>query len=106
MILGVGPDAASWHSRRSGKSTLTLLPRLRGIDAGLATIWNDRGAALSLWRSVFEKRAPNSIGRVEELIAPKILGNGSSITDIPDELLQALTEAYREAAGARQAGAR
>ena len=34
----------------------TLLPRLRTEKAGLVTIWNDGGAYLQFWRSVFERR--------------------------------------------------
>ena len=35
-----------------GKGRLTLLPRFKDEGVGLVTIWNDRGAWLSLWRSV------------------------------------------------------
>jgi len=67
-------------------------------DAGLITIWNDSVFAISLWRSVFERRAPASIERVEMVIAPTLVGNGNTIRVITDELLDALSGAYREAA--------
>jgi len=67
-------------------------------DAGLITIWNDSVFAISLWRSVFERRAPASIERVEMVIAPTLVGNGNTIGVITDELLDALSGAYREAA--------
>jgi hypothetical protein len=50
-----------------------------------------------MWRSVFERRAPKSIERVESLIAPIPLGKGNSITDVSDDLLAALYDAYVEA---------
>ncbi|MDP8922936.1 MAG: hypothetical protein M3O34_08690 [Chloroflexota bacterium] len=78
---------------------LTLLPRLRDEDAGLVTIWNDRGAYLSLWRSVFMRRSPKSIERVEAIITPKTIGNGNVVRQITDDLLAALHDAYREAIG-------
>jgi hypothetical protein len=84
-----------------GKSDrTTLLPRIPAEDAGLVTIWNDKGAALSFWRSVFERRAPVSLARIEALPnAPKI-GQGTYTRDIPESLLLELTDAYREAAKA------
>jgi hypothetical protein len=79
-----------------GRGRLTLLPRLVGEDVGLATIWNDNGAYLSLWRSVFERRAPSSIAPVESLIGDS-LGTGKTVRGCSDELLEALTLACREA---------
>ena len=48
-------------------------------------------------RSVFEKRAPGSIERIEELSGIQV-GQGNWTQDINGELLNALTEAYAEAA--------
>jgi hypothetical protein len=75
----------------------TLLPRLRTENAGLVTIWNEGGAYLQFWRSVFERRAPKTLSRVER-IAPVQIGQGNTTREISDELLEALTDAYREAA--------
>jgi hypothetical protein len=75
----------------------TLLPRVPGDDAGLATIWADSG--MSLWRSVFERRAPNSIAAVEALITPDTLKKGTWVTDPSEELLAVLRAAYEEASG-------
>ena len=80
-----------------GKNRMTLLPYLSGDDAGLVTIWNDNGAYLSVWRSVFKRRAPESIPEVEAAIGAQI-GNGNSVRLLSDEVLAALTRAYREAA--------
>ena len=77
----------------------TLLPRLRATDSGLVTIWNDGSAYLQLWRSVFEKRAPEHLLLVEEFIKPLPVGQGTVVKALDDALLALLTEAYREAAG-------
>lgn len=82
-----------------GAKRHTLLPRLKIDDVGLVTIWNDGGASLQFWRSVFEKKAPHLIGRIEELADIRI-GQGNTIRDFDDDLLAALTEAYRDASQA------
>jgi hypothetical protein len=78
----------------------SLLPYVKGDNAGLVTIYNYRGkASLQFWRSVFERRAPASITRVEELLAGIPLGQGNEIRqNFSNELLDALSDAYREAA--------
>jgi hypothetical protein len=81
----------------------TLLPRLRTEKAGLVTIWNEVGASVQFWRSVFERRAPESLPRVEH-VAPVRVGQGNSTREVSDELLEALTEAYREAASGKIGG--
>lgn len=80
-----------------GKGCWTLLPRLLADNVGLVTIWNDNGPYLSFWRSVFERRAPEGLRRLEETLGLKI-GQGNSVKEFPDDLLQALTSAYQEAA--------
>jgi hypothetical protein len=77
----------------------TLLPRLQPENVGLVTIWNDGGAYIQLWRSVFERRAASTLPTIEARIAPKTVRQGSTIRDIDDATLAALTLAYREAAG-------
>ena len=81
-----------------GKSgILTLLPRLVADDAGLVSIYNNNGVAyLQFWRSVFERRAPRSLARVESITPVK---QGNSTREVSEELLDALTIAYKEAAG-------
>jgi len=74
-----------------------LKPYLPGEQVGLITIWNENGAAaLSLWRTVFERCAPNEIGQLEVLIDGE-LGSGRSVSQVSDELLAALVDAYEEA---------
>ena len=80
-----------------GKKRFTLLPRLIPENVGLVTIWNQGGAYLAFWRSVFEKKAPAFIDRVGNL-AGVTIGQGNTTWNINDELLDALTEAYKEAA--------
>lgn len=90
----------------NGQGRQTLLPWLTSEQVGLVTIWNDNGAFLSLWRSVFERRAPEIIPVVEEAIAPATIGQGNTVHDISDELLAALRRAYEEAVGASRSRAR
>ena len=80
---------------------LTLLPRMLADAAGLVTIYNERGLAyLQFWRSVFQRRAPQSLLGVEQLVSVG-QGNWISLREVSDELLDVLTAAYREAATGR-----
>jgi hypothetical protein len=76
---------------------------LRTENAGLVTIWNEGGAYLQFWRGVFERRAPETLSHVER-IAPVQIGQGNTTREISDELLEALTDAYREAASGKIGG--
>jgi hypothetical protein len=79
-----------------------LLPKLEADNAGLVTIWNDGGPAIQVWRSMFQKRAPDLIAPIEAKIKVKI-GQGNTVRAFDDELLELLTQAYRVAAkGARK----
>ena len=82
-----------------GKDRATLLPYLMPDRRGLITIWNDRlRPYISMWRTVFESRAPSSIEAVELAIAPASLGQGTTVRDPSDSALAAIRDAYREAA--------
>jgi hypothetical protein len=89
------------HSYRSKTGAMTLLPRLKADNVGLITIWHDNsGGYLQFWRSVFDRRAPGSIPKIEQIIdGPIGQGNVSRVNS--DELLEALRLAYREAATGR-----
>lgn len=77
---------------------LTLLPRLLADDAGLVTIFNNNGQAyLQFWRSVFERCAPKSLERIDQSFLP--IKQGNTTREISNELLDALTDAYKEAVG-------
>ena len=79
----------------------TLLPRIMPDNAGLVTIWNENQQPyITVFRSVFERRAPNSISAVEQAISPINIGQGNTIRDLNPEVFEALTDAYREATGA------
>jgi hypothetical protein len=93
-------EDAGWVSLESYRGLTgryTLLPRLRDKRHGLVTIYNDGGPYIAVHRTVFEKRAPASIPKVEALIAPIRLGQGNTVREISDDLLTTLTDAYREA---------
>ncbi len=51
----------------------------------------------TIWRSVFERRAPRSLARIDQSIMP--IRQGKTTREVSDELLDALTDAYREAVG-------
>ena len=80
--------------------SLVLLPRLVDEKVGLVSIWMnpDGSPAISFWRSVFERRAPQYIARVEGLISPKTLGQGTTSNRVTPELLGVLKDAYLAAA--------
>ena len=81
----------------SGTERYTLLPRIMPDNVGLVTIWNDNQQPyISVWRSVFERRAPNSIEHVERVIAPIKIGQGNTVRHITSQVLDAVTTAYQE----------
>ena len=82
----------------AGVSRNTLLPRIMPDNAGLVTIWNDKQQPyIQVWRSVFERHAPNSIELVEEVIEPPKIGQGNTIQKITPQVIDVLTKAYEEA---------
>ncbi len=83
-----------------GARRFTLLPRLIVERRGLVTIWNDGGASIQFWRSVFKRKAPDSIQRIEQLANTQV-GQGNSIREFNEKLLEALTDAYEQAATAQ-----
>lgn len=85
------------HSTLGKSGRTTILPWLIGEHRGLVTIWNDGVPYLSLWRSVFEAKAPHTLSRLEQLAGMSKIGQGLTISKIEEPLLELLTEAYREA---------
>ena len=84
----------------SGTERYTLLPRIMPDNAGLVTIWNDKQQPyISVWRSVFERLAPNSVEPVERVIAPIKIGQGNTVWNITPQVLDAVTAAYQETGG-------
>lgn len=99
MIHSRGYAALGTWRGTSGRHTLLLRFRPSGrARHGLAVVYNERGRpSLQLNRGVFEKRAPETMATIEDLIAPAKLGLGSVVPAdrVTDKLLDALTDAYR-----------
>jgi CheY-specific phosphatase CheX len=83
-----------------GKGRKTLVAWVNGGNAGLVTIWNDNGPYIQLFRSVFERLAPEALAKIEQL--GQHVGQGSSVRHPSDELLGILASAYEEAVGNKQ----
>jgi hypothetical protein len=84
-------------SYRGKQGIVTLLPRLASDNAGLVTIYSDaKSAYLQFWRGVFERRAPQSIPAVQAALGAE-LKQGNTTHTVSEQLLDALTGAYREA---------
>ena len=87
-------------SNDPGTGRFTLLPKTMPDDVGLLTIYNENQQPyITVFRSVFERLAPNSIQQVERAIAPLTIGKGNVVRDITPQVLEALTAAYQEASG-------
>ncbi len=80
-----------------GDGRQILLVWLPGEQAGLVSVWNDGGASLSLWRSVFVRHAWEQIDPIERLTG-RPMGQGSGVRDPTPELLELLSAAYEQAA--------
>ena len=78
---------------------MTLLCYVPGERSGLVTIWAD--GAVSLFRSVFQRRAPGSIPAVGSVIAPAEIRQGNQVRPATDSFLAAIRSAYEEAARTR-----
>ena len=90
-------NARLYMSRGEGR--LYVTPCLQPEGVGLATVSNRRGLPqLQLWRSVFESRAPRSIGPLEEALDPIPLGRGYATRGrFDDHILDLVRQAYAEA---------
>ncbi|MHB8575223.1 MAG: hypothetical protein ACYDCQ_07805 [Dehalococcoidia bacterium] len=65
------------------------------------TLWNIGGAlTCSGWRSVFERRAPHALKRLNAAIAPERLGWRTNVK-LSDTILSVIDDAYREAASGK-----
>ena len=70
-------------------------------DMSLATInYSPTTASVQLFRSVFIRRAPDALPRIEELTGSPI-GNGTAIRELRDGFLDAVTTAYQQACTGR-----
>jgi hypothetical protein len=81
------------------RGEVVLLPRLLPERSGLASMycWPDGKPSVQLWRSVFERRAPESMARVTSATEGIEIGQGAMVSVITEQLLDALFDAYVEA---------
>jgi hypothetical protein len=82
-----------------GQNRTLLRPVLKRDGVGFVTIWNERGPYISLWRNVFERRAPKALQQLETAIAPMKVGQGNTLRDVTEDVLRIIESAYREASG-------
>ncbi|MGO9207117.1 MAG: hypothetical protein ACLQBX_13230, partial [Candidatus Limnocylindrales bacterium] len=80
-----------------GQGRWTLVPVVKGGDAGLVTIWNDRLPAISPWRSALLKWAPSTLAKLESHVPPIVIAQGNSLRSVGEDILGLLTAAYEEA---------
>jgi hypothetical protein len=93
QLQGRGLTTPTTYRSSSGTFLRVYVPgdmSLVTLNCGLTT------ASLQLFRSVFERRAPRSLVKIEELIGSPI-GQGTAVRSISEGLLNALTAAYEEA---------
>jgi Uncharacterized protein conserved in bacteria len=81
-----------------GQGRWTLVPVVKGGDAGLVTIWNDHGSAISPWRSALTKWAPETLTELDGRVPPIEVAQGNALREVADDLLQLFRTAYEEAA--------
>ncbi|WP_243791858.1 hypothetical protein [Saccharopolyspora gloriosae] len=80
-----------------GEKSKTLLLRIAD-KSGLVTVYKEtRSVYLKFWRSKFTTSAPNALRTVESVLGGPVR-QGSTTRDVSDDLLNTLTDAYREAA--------
>ena len=83
-----------------GKGRSTLLVRRQDGSGGLATIWNEGGSAsLQIWKAKIEDLAPNAYPGVAAAVDLTDVVTWTTVAAPNDALLDAMTEAYREAFG-------
>lgn len=81
-----------------GKKRWILNVRIPSESSGFISIYNENGAYITFYRSLFERRASASMERVEAALYPDDkLGQGTTSRNTGEELLAALKDAYREA---------
>lgn len=81
-----------------GQGRWTLVPVVKGGDAGLVTIWNDHSPAISPWRSALAKWAPASLNSLESREPALVIGQGNTLKAVEDDVLALFGGAYEEAA--------
>ena len=92
--------ATLYNSTGVDSSRWTLSPRVKGHDSGLAAVWNDNGAYLTVYRTVFERLAPTTLAALEHSVD---IRQGNSVKQPSSDILATLREAYVEATGKKLA---
>lgn len=80
----------------TGRRVLNL--HIPDAQVGLISIYNEPAPNICSYRSVFDRRAPNSIAVVESAMKPQVVGQQTWTDQISDDLTTALAGAYHEAA--------
>ncbi len=74
-----------------------LNARLPGQQRGVSSIWNEKGAFLSPYRTVLLHEAPEALARLDDAL-PGQIGQGNYIkAEYDGRLLEMLRGAYEEA---------
>ena len=99
--LSLQSDGLAELSTRSGSYNTVLRVRFPGSDQGLVNVFkNESGwGYLQFNGGVFDSRAPGTKARLEEIIGPGTIRPRSTLWEVPEGFLDALSAAYREAAG-------
>ena len=85
---------------RQGNVNTTLRASLPTVNECLAIVWQGGGVgSCQINRRFISRRAPNANARIEEILGPEGASNWTNPRSVPDGLLDALTDAYREANG-------
>jgi hypothetical protein len=99
-IASLGPalEISTYYGKRA---EVVLLPRLLPDRVGLVSLYcyADGKPAVQLWRSVFERKAPQSMEAVAAAAGLPEIGQGTMAATISDQFMNALYGAYEEATG-------
>ena len=90
-------DLAILETRRGTVNT-TLRASLPSENVCIAIVWQGNGVgSCQLNRNVISRLAPNANARIEEILGAEGASNWTNLRSLPEGLLEALTDAYREA---------
>src|SRR5207253_2949109 len=67
-------DGAAELTTYHGKARSLLLVHVPGEGAGFVTIWNERGGTLQVWRTVFQRLAPDAVANIPNASATSHAG--------------------------------
>lgn len=83
------------------KAWSTLLCRRPSTGSGLVTVWNDDGRiSLQVWKQSIERDAPTAFPKVAQHVDLEDVQSWTTVSDPSAALLDALSEAYKEAESA------